>query len=218
MSTLCRSALLACLTALLAAFAFASHVEARQGFGGFFWSGPYYQPSPWRQRYYAPPPKRHYAPSRKRKVVRSEQRRFSKSPKRRVALAVPEAGAAAAASVQISINKVSQKMTVTVDGVEKYVWLVSTGASGYSTPSGSYTPFRMEPDHYSKEWDDAPMPHSIFFTPTGHAIHGSPHTKRLGRRASHGCVRLAPDNATTLYALVEKAGMKNTRVIVRGGL
>ena len=118
MSTLCRSALLACFVALMAAFAFASHVEARQGYGGFFWSGPYYQPSPWRQRYYSPPPKRHYAPSRKRKVVRSEQRRFSKSPKRRVALAVPGAGAAAAASVQISINKVSQKMTSTVGGVE----------------------------------------------------------------------------------------------------
>ena len=127
-------------------------------------------------------------------------------------------GFAAASNVQISINKISQKMTVSVDGVEKYVWLVSTGASGYSTPSGSYTPFRMEPDHYSKEWDDAPMPHSIFFTLTGHAIHGSPHTKHLGRRASHGCVRLAPDNATTLYALVEKAGMMNTRVIVRGDL
>src|SRR5262245_40003071 len=126
------------------------------------------------------------------------------------------AGAAAAASVQISINKVSQKMTVTFDGVEKYVWLVSTGARGYSTPSGSYTPFRMEPDHYSDEWDDAPMPHSIFFTPTGHAIHGSPHTKRLGRPVSHGCVRLAPSNAAKLYALVEKAGMKNTRVIVTG--
>ena len=218
MSPLCRSALLACFAALLAAFAFASPVEARQGFGGFFWSGPYYQPPSWRQRYYAPPRKRHYAPSRKRKVVRSERRRFSNSPKRPAALAVGEAGAAAAASVQISINKVSQKMTVTIDGVEKYVWLVSTGVTGYSTPSGSYTPFRMEPDHYSKEWDDAPMPHAIFFTPGGHAIHGSPHTKSLGRRASHGCVRLAPDNAATLYALVEKDGMKNTRVIVRGGL
>jgi lipoprotein-anchoring transpeptidase ErfK/SrfK len=127
------------------------------------------------------------------------------------------AGAAAAASVQISINKISQKMTVTVDGVQKYVWLVSTGASGYSTPSGSYTPFRMERDHYSREWDDAPMPHSIFFTPGGHAIHGSPHTRSLGTRASHGCVRLAPDNAAKLYALVQTAGMKNTRVIVKGG-
>src|SRR5262249_14952027 len=105
---------------------------------------------------------------------------------------------------------------ITVDGVEKYVWLVSTGARGYSTPSGSYTPFRMEPDHYSDEWDDAPMPHSIFFTPIGHAIHGSFHTKSLGRPVSHGCVRLAPGNAATLYALVQKVGMRNTRVIVMG--
>src|SRR5262245_43535931 len=75
----------------------------------------------------------------------------------------------------------------------------------------------MEPDHDSKEWDDAPMPHSIFFTPVGHAIHGSPHTKRLGTAVSHGCVRLAPNNAAILYALVEKAGMRNTRVVVTGG-
>jgi lipoprotein-anchoring transpeptidase ErfK/SrfK len=134
-----------------------------------------------------------------------------------LAVLISGAGAAAAASVQISINKLSQKMTVTIDGVERYVWLVSTGAPGYSTPSGSYRPFRMEPDHYSKEWDDAPMPHSIFFTPAGHAIHGSPHTRSLGRRASHGCVRLAPDNAAKLYALVQRAGMSNTRVIVKGG-
>jgi lipoprotein-anchoring transpeptidase ErfK/SrfK len=126
-------------------------------------------------------------------------------------------GPATAANVQISINKLNQKMTVSVDGTEKYVWLVSTGASGYSTPSGSYKPFRMERDHYSKEWDDAPMPHSIFFTTEGHAIHGSEYTKSLGRRASHGCVRLAPENAATLYALVQKAGMKNTKVVVIGG-
>jgi lipoprotein-anchoring transpeptidase ErfK/SrfK len=134
-----------------------------------------------------------------------------------LAALISGAGAVAAESVQISINKVSQKMTVTVGGVQKYVWLVSTGARGYSTPSGSYSPFRMEPDHYSKEWDDAPMPHSIFFTPVGHAIHGSPHTKRLGTPVSHGCVRLAPPNAARLYALVQKAGMTNTRVIVSGG-
>jgi len=127
------------------------------------------------------------------------------------------AGSAAAASVQISINKASQRMTVIVDGVQRYVWLVSTGGRGYATPSGTYTPFRMEPDHFSKEWDDAPMPHSIFFTQVGHAIHGSPHTRRLGSPVSHGCVRLAPSNAATLYALVQRAGMRNTRVIVTGG-
>jgi len=134
-----------------------------------------------------------------------------------LALLISGARGAAAESVQISINKLDQKMTVAIDGVQKYVWLVSTGARGYSTPSGSYTPFRMEPDHHSDEWDDAPMPHSIFFTSAGHAIHGSPHTKSLGRPVSHGCVRLAPANAATLYALVQKAGMRNTRVIVAGG-
>ena len=117
----------------------------------------------------------------------------------------------------ITINKSSQKMTVSIDGVETYTWLVSTGGYRYSTPSGTFKPFRMERDYFSKQWDNAPMPHSIFFTMQGHAIHGSPHTKRLGTRASHGCVRLAPANAAKLYALVQQTGMKNTRVIVRGG-
>lgn len=119
--------------------------------------------------------------------------------------------------VVITINKATQKMVVTVGGRRTYNWLVSTGAPGYTTPSGSFKPFRMEKDHFSKEWDDAPMPHSIFFTMEGHAIHGSPYTKRLGTRASHGCVRLSPQNAATLFDLVKKTGMSNTRVIVRGG-
>ena len=127
------------------------------------------------------------------------------------------AGMAQAQLVVISINKISQKMTVSVDGEREYVWPVSTGAPGYTTPSGTYHPFRMEKEHFSEEWDDAPMPHSIFFTGVGHAIHGSYHVKSLGRRASHGCVRLAPDNAATLFALVQKAGMANTTVVVRGG-
>jgi lipoprotein-anchoring transpeptidase ErfK/SrfK len=75
----------------------------------------------------------------------------------------------------------------------------------------------MEKDHFSKEWDEAPMPHSIFFTRKGHAIHGSYQTRRLGRRASHGCVRLSPANAAKLYAVVEQQGVTNARVIVTGG-
>ncbi len=118
----------------------------------------------------------------------------------------------------ISINKVSQKVTVELDGSTKFKWPVSTGASGYETPSGTYRPFRMEKEHFSKEWDDAPMPHSIFFTAQGHAVHGSFHVKSLGRRASHGCVRLEPGNAAKLFALVQQTGMANTTVVVRGGL
>jgi lipoprotein-anchoring transpeptidase ErfK/SrfK len=117
----------------------------------------------------------------------------------------------------ITVNKISQKVTVVLDGEELYKWPVSTGAPGYETPSGNFRPFRMEKEHFSKEWDDAPMPYSIFFTGEGHALHGSYHVKSLGRRASHGCVRILPANAAILFALVQKTGMSNTRVIVKGG-
>lgn len=118
----------------------------------------------------------------------------------------------------ITVNKVSQKLTVELDGDQIYKWPVSTGAPGYETPSGTFRPFRMEKEHFSKEWDDAPMPYSIFFTGEGHALHGSYHVKSLGRRASHGCVRILPENAAKLFALVQKTGMSNTRVIIKGGL
>ena len=63
-------------------------------------------------------------------------------------------------------------MTVAVDGVSRYHWPVSTGSVACNAP-GTFRTFRMEEDHYSKEFDDAPMPHSIFFTKIGHAIHGT---------------------------------------------
>src|SRR4051812_8695898 len=125
-------------------------------------------------------------------------------------------GGSAQAGLLISVDKSSQHMTVSVDGVKRYTWPVSTGRSGYATPSGNYSPFRMEEDHYSKEWDDAPMPHSIFFTPKGHAIHGSYEVKRLGSAASHGCVRLSPQNAATLFAMVKEEGLNNTKVVLSG--
>jgi lipoprotein-anchoring transpeptidase ErfK/SrfK len=127
------------------------------------------------------------------------------------------AGVAAASKVVVSISKVNQKMSVKVDGETKYVWLVSTGAGKYATPSGKFRPFRLEKEHFSKEWDDAPMPNSIFFTGQGHAVHGSFHTKRLGTAASHGCIRLAPANAAILFALVSKNGLSNTTIEVKGG-
>jgi hypothetical protein len=130
--------------------------------------------------------------------------------------AVFVAAHAARAAVLITIDKSIQQMTVEVDGATRWTWPVSTGQLGHDTPSGRFTAFRMEEDHYSKEWDDAPMPHSIFFTQKGHAIHGSFSTGRLGSPASHGCVRLSPGNAAKLYALVEKQGMTNTKVVLTG--
>jgi hypothetical protein len=122
----------------------------------------------------------------------------------------------AAARLLIEIDKSTQRMTVAQDGVPLYRWPVSTGAPDYATPSGSFTPFRMEKDHFSKEWDDAPMPNSIFFTKVGHAIHGTNHLSGIGRPVSHGCVRLEPKNARLLFALVKHEGMANTRVVLSG--
>jgi hypothetical protein len=132
------------------------------------------------------------------------------------ALAAFAFSASARAELLISIDKSAQQMTVTQDGAELYVWPVSSGAPGYDTPSGEYKPFRMEKDHFSREWDDAPMPHSIFFTQQGHAIHGSNHVKAIGTPASHGCVRLEPRNAGILWDLVKHEKMANTRVVLTG--
>jgi hypothetical protein len=126
------------------------------------------------------------------------------------------AGHAAQAKVDITIDKNNQVMTVAVDGVDRYRWPVSTGIPSRETPNGSFRAFRMEEDHYSKEFDDAPMPHSIFFTKIGHAIHGTDSEGRLGTPASHGCVRLSKAHASTLYALVQEQGVLNTTVTLTG--
>jgi lipoprotein-anchoring transpeptidase ErfK/SrfK len=127
----------------------------------------------------------------------------------------PEAQKAAAPHILIAVNKPTQTMTVTVDGHVRYRWRVSTGATHYSTPTGSYSPFRMEIMHYSREWDNAGMPHAIFFTQRGHSIHGSDNPG-LGTAVSHGCVRLTLSHAAILYQLVKSVGMASTKVVVRG--
>ena len=120
-----------------------------------------------------------------------------------------------APEILVVVSKPTQTMTVTVHGNVRYRWRVSTGTTHYSTPDGSYTPFRMELMHYSREWDNAGMPHAIFFTQRGHSIHGSDHPG-LGTAVSHGCVRLTLSNATTLYQLVTSVGMAKTKVVVSG--
>ena len=126
------------------------------------------------------------------------------------------AAGVAQAKVSITVDKDAQMMTVAVDGVDRYHWPVSTGNPTHETPNGSFRTFRMEADHFSKEFDDAPMPHSIFFTKIGHAIHGTESERSLGLPVSHGCVRLSRANATTLYALVEQQGVLNTTVTLTG--
>ena len=122
----------------------------------------------------------------------------------------------AGAEVSIVVDKTTQRMSVSVNGQQRYSWPVSTGTADYSTPVGAFTPSRLARVHYSREWDNAPMPHSIFFTDAGHAIHGSRATTHLGTPASHGCVRLAPRHASILFDLVMGEGPGNTRVEITG--
>ena len=128
-----------------------------------------------------------------------------------MAFTLPLAGRARA-EVVVHIDKSSQRMTVMVDGAEKYTWLISTGLGG-GPPSGNYRPQRFERKWFSRKYDWAPMPYSIFFH-EGYAIHGTIHVSRLGNRASKGCVRLHPDKAAILFSLVQGQGAGATRIVV----
>jgi lipoprotein-anchoring transpeptidase ErfK/SrfK len=132
-----------------------------------------------------------------------------------IAAAMVLAAAPVRASVVIEVDKSSQQMSVLVDGVARYRWAVSTARAGYSTPSGTYHPERLERTWFSREYYNSPMPHSIFFH-GGYAIHGSYEISRLGGPASHGCIRLHPSNAATLYALVNREGAGSTTIVVSG--
>src|SRR4051812_36476771 len=111
------------------------------------------------------------------------------------------ASGAAQAKIAITIDKNAQLMTVAVDGVERYQWPVSTGIPSYETPNGTFQTFRMEEAPYPKNFDDPPIPHSIFFPKIAPAIPGPDSENRLGTPASHGCVRLSRAHAAILYAL-----------------
>jgi lipoprotein-anchoring transpeptidase ErfK/SrfK len=124
------------------------------------------------------------------------------------------APARAAPSVVAKIDLSEQRMHVYVGGVQRYTWAVSTARRGYRTPVGTFRPVRLEREWYSRKYHWSPMPHSIFFL-GGYAIHGTDAVKSLGAPASHGCVRLHPSNAATLFTLVRRTGMKNTSIVVR---
>jgi L,D-transpeptidase-like protein len=118
----------------------------------------------------------------------------------------------AAADVLVNVSKTSQRMSVLVDGTAQYNWKVSTGVKRYTTPSGVFKPQWLARKWKSRQYNNAPMPHSIFFH-QGYAIHGTEEVSRLGRIASHGCVRLAPENAAKLYSIVQNQ-IANTRIVV----
>jgi hypothetical protein len=133
-----------------------------------------------------------------------------------ILLAVLALPASALADVNITISKSQQRMAVSIDGGPAYVWPVSTGRSGYATPSGSFSAIRLERVYYSKKYDDAPMPNSVFFH-GGYAIHGTFEERKLGHAVSHGCVRLSRAHAALLYAAVQAHGKSRTHIRITDG-
>ena len=113
---------------------------------------------------------------------------------------------AAQADVSVVVNRTTQKLTATIDGTI-HVWDVSTGKRDKWTPAGIFKVQGMDADHYSSLYNDAPMPHSVFFN--GHvAFHGTDDVENLGRRASHGCVRLHRDHAKILFDAIRRNGSR----------
>jgi lipoprotein-anchoring transpeptidase ErfK/SrfK len=120
----------------------------------------------------------------------------------------------AEANVLVRVDRATQTMEVAVDGASLYRWPVSTGRRGFGTPAGTFRPQRMAARWFSTVYYNAPMPHAIFFH-GGYAIHGSYDIARLGGPASHGCIRLHPSAAATLFGIVQREGMHNTTITVR---
>ncbi len=105
-------------------------------------------------------------------------------------------------------------MRVYVEDELLYVWPVSTGRRGYTTPAGRYRPYTLSRFHRSRKFNNAPMPYSIFYR-GGYAIHGTNDIHRLGSEASHGCVRLHTANARELFQMVQYFGKDATRIVIR---
>ncbi len=119
--------------------------------------------------------------------------------------------APAAAGVIAKVDIATQRMTVIVDGNVEAVWAVSTARRGYYTPRGVYQPKTLQRMHYSKKYHNSPMPYSVFFK-GGYAVHGTYEVSHLGKAASHGCIRLAPQNAAALYQLIRSHGIADTQL------
>jgi lipoprotein-anchoring transpeptidase ErfK/SrfK len=136
---------------------------------------------------------------------------YGESEMKKLLIAMMLLSTPAAAETNITISKSHQMMQVDSD-YGSYQWRVSTARKGYYTPTGTFRPYSLQLMHYSKKFDNAPMPHSIFFS-GGYAIHATPHVGALGRPASHGCVRLSPSNAATLYSIVKQDSDTTIRIV-----
>lgn len=120
---------------------------------------------------------------------------------------------AQAGKLVAKVDVSEQVMRVYRDGKQIYRWRVSTARKGKYTPRGTWRAKWLSRHHKSSLYNNAPMPHSIFYS-GNFAIHGTNQTSRLGRPASAGCVRLHPEHARILFNMTQKVGRSNLKVVV----
>ena len=118
-----------------------------------------------------------------------------------------------ATAIVAKVDLSQQRMNVYVNGKRKYSWRVSTGKRGWETPARTYRPIRTYKSYYEKKWNMS-LPWLVLISSDGIGIHGTGAVGRLGRVASHGCIRLHPSNAKKFYKLVTAGNKYNTRIEV----
>ncbi|MFA7009294.1 MAG: L,D-transpeptidase, partial [Elusimicrobiales bacterium] len=122
------------------------------------------------------------------------------------------------AAVLLTVDLSRQRLLVKSPSVNTE-YKISSGVPGHLTPGSGrcYSPDTMELMHHSSLYNNAPMPHSVFFN-GNIAVHATSAKNEafLGRQASHGCVRLSRENATVVYGLIAKSGKSNAVICVKG--
>lgn len=120
------------------------------------------------------------------------------------------------------VSKRNQKLYLAINGRVEDVWDVSTGARGHATPNFDRHPSGRIYDKYSSSTYPGGdykglgnMPYAVFIK-GGYAIHGTPRSNwpMLGRPASHGCIRVHPDNGYRFNRLVRANGIRQTWITV----
>jgi lipoprotein-anchoring transpeptidase ErfK/SrfK len=111
------------------------------------------------------------------------------------------------------IDLSDQRMYVYLDNQLIHEFPVSSGRGRYGTPTGRWNAYWLSPKHRSRKYNNAPMPWAVFFN-EGYAVHGTTDIRNLGRPASHGCIRLHPDNAKIFFRMVQTSGKESTLISV----
>lgn len=120
--------------------------------------------------------------------------------------------AIARAEVRVDISLAAQKLTLKEGDAEPRVFTISSGKKGFRTPAGCFIVDQTMRMAYSSKYGGSPMPFSVFFKGgTKYATHGTSHLDQLGSPASHGCVRLHPDNARIVFETVRRHDPDNTK-------